>query len=185
MPNYRGVTIELHSQFDVDTLPEYFPYPGTYYTHRDITAPVPSAVSDLTSTCSVYVPVFPGSQFWLSYHVSPPVPEDQMYFFKLFINGNHIVSWSCGKQEGWKGKTMFGLFEREREDGRKIIEKRVLRFGPLDENGEWTDVDNAFDESAYLEIKVYRAHGRRRIARSVGAPEYVTTAHAQSEKGIE
>lgn len=80
---------------------------------------------------------------------------------------------------------MFGLFEREGEGGRKIVEKRVLSFAPPDGKGEWKSVEDALDEGAYLEIKVHRAHKRRRIAREAGVQEYATTEHAQSGKGIE
>jgi hypothetical protein len=184
MPTYRSINVELHSQFDVETIPEYCPRSQSYYAKQGVTATVPDLVDDANSTCSVYIPVLPGSQFWISHSISPPVPEDQLFLFKLFINSTYIVSWSCGKTEGWKGKTMFGLFEREAEEGHKRIEKRALHFtAPEQDGGEWKDVEDAFDENAFMEIRVHRAHGRKRIEKEVET--YATTEHAKTERGIQ
>ncbi|KAF2875637.1 hypothetical protein BDV95DRAFT_603048 [Massariosphaeria phaeospora] len=182
MPTYRGINVALHSQFDIETLPEYLPQPQAYYAEQGTTAKAPALIDDGSSTCCVYVPVLPGSQFWIGYSVSPPVPADQQFLFKLFINGAHIVSWSTGKDEGWKGKTMFALYERE-EGGKKRMERRVLCFTPSNrKNGEWKDVQDAFDEDARVEIRVHRAHGRRRVARQ--AEEFARSSHAQNGRGI-
>lgn len=185
MPTYRSINIQLHSQFDIEALPEYIPRPQSYYESQGIIATLPSLVDDRTSTCCVYVPVLPGSQFWISYSVSPPVPDEQHFLFKLFINGALIVSWSCGKNEKWKGKTMFGLFKGEDGNGgKKRIEKRALSFtSPDHEDGEWRDVENAFDPDAYMEIRVCRAHGRKRIGREL--EEYSKTPYGENVRGIE
>jgi len=184
MPTYRSINIELHSQFDIETFPEYRPRPQKHYAENGISGSIPRFIDEKTATCSVYVPVLPGSQFWIGYSVSPPVPEDQQFLFKLFINGAHIVSWSTGKEHSWKGKMMFGLYEREFEDGKKRIEKRVLCFTPPDrKTKKWTDVENAFDENTYMEIRVHRAHGSKRIERQV--EEYKNTDHGKSRRGIE
>ncbi|EAT80733.1 hypothetical protein HBI56_227900 [Parastagonospora nodorum] len=180
MPTYRSINIALHSQFDVETLPEYFPLPQKNYpdTHR-----VPKLIDETTSTCSVYIPVLPGSLFWIGYSVSPPVPVGQYFLFKLYINGAHIVSWSTGEEEEWKGKTMFGLYERpEDEDGRQRLEKRALRFTAMKDKKKWDDVEDVFDEKMCLEIRVLRAHGRKRIEREVES--YEKTEHAGKGKGI-
>jgi hypothetical protein len=184
MPKYRGVNIELHSQFDIETFPEYRPRLQDHYTEQGISGKVPSFTDEKTATCSVYIPVLPGSQFWIGYSVSPPVPEDQQFLFKLFINSAHIVSWSTDKEQNWKGKTMFGLYERECGDGRKRVEKRVLCFTPPDpKTKQWNDVSDAFDEESYMEIRVYRAHASKRTERQV--EEYKDTAHGKSRRGIE
>ncbi|KAF2259252.1 hypothetical protein CC78DRAFT_621214 [Lojkania enalia] len=185
MPTYRSINIELHSQFDVETIPEYCPRPQNYYTERSVYSRVPTLIDQEVSTISTYIPVLPGSQFWISYFISPPVPDEQHFFFKLFINNAHIVSWSCGKNDGWKGKTMFGLFEREEpEDGKKRFEKRVLRFTPPNKrDGEWEDIIDAFDQDAHLEIRVHRARGRRRVARET--EDSTKTPHGSDGRGIE
>jgi hypothetical protein len=185
MPIYRSINIALHSQFDVETLPEYYPLPQEHYTLRGITQTVPKLIDNASSTCSVYVPVLPGSTFWIGYSISPPVPDGHYFLLKLYINGAHIVSWSCGKEEGWKGKTMFALYERaEDEDGKKKVEKRVLVFtAPNNEDKTWNDVQDTFDENMRMEIKVHRAHGRKRVERDM--EEYEQTRHAKNAKGIE
>ncbi|CAO2653332.1 Nn.00g027430.m01.CDS01 [Neocucurbitaria sp. VM-36] len=184
MPNYRSINIALHSQFDVETLPEYYPAPRGDYLDRGITGFTPELISDDTSTCSVYIPVLPGSTFWISYSVSPPVPDGHYFLFKLYINGAHIVSWSAGREESWKGKTMFGLYERlEEEEGKMKVEKRVLCFTPPNKSdGKWNDVTDVFDESACVMIKVHRANGRKRREREM--EEYDKTQHARDVKGV-
>jgi hypothetical protein len=168
--HYRSIEVGLHSQFDIETLPEYRPDPNV------ITGFTSQFVEEKTSTSSVYILALPGSTFWIAYSVSPPVPEEHFFLFKLYINGAHIVSWSTGREEGWQGKTMFGLFDSpEDEDGRKRIEKRVLCFAAKD------DVDT-FDETARIEIRVHRADGRKRVERQT--EEYRNTEHAKNGGGI-
>jgi hypothetical protein len=185
MPTYRSINIALHSQFDVETLPEYLPPPQEYYSARGVVRIAPSLIDDATSTCSVYVPVLPGSTFWIGYSVSPPVPDDHFFLFKLYINNAHIVSWSTGKDEEWRGKTMFGLYERaEDEEGKRKVEKRVLSFTSPDKDGSaWNDVEDPFDERMSMEIRVHRAHGRKRIERELEV--YKKTQHGSVAKGME
>lgn len=184
MPNYRSIDISLHSQFDVDILPEYCPLPQYHYTERGIAYAVPEYVDDASSTCSLYVPVYPGSMFWISYSVTPPVPEGHYFLFKLYINGAHILSWSTGKDEEWKGKTMFGLYERpEDEEGKRRIEKRVLCFATDSDDPMWDLGKAAFDEKMRMEIRVHRAHGRKRMERELET--YSATQHASNARGIE
>ena len=183
MVDYRSITIELHSQYDIESLPEYSP--PTDFKSDETDGVVPLKVDRKSATRSTYVPVFPGSQFWISYCVNPPFPPDGVQFlFKLFINEEHIMNWSCGQEEEWKGKTVFGLYERENEeDGKKRIEKRVLCFTPpTRKTGEWEDVTNVLDAKAYIEIRVHRAHGRKRIAREM--EQYGSTPHAKNGRGI-
>ncbi|KAF2850189.1 hypothetical protein T440DRAFT_116401 [Plenodomus tracheiphilus IPT5] len=184
MPTYRSINISLHSQFDIETFPEYPPEPKENYLARGISGFVPTLIDDTSSTCSVYVPALPGSTFWISYSVEPPVPAGHYFLFKLYINGAHIVSFSTGKEDGWEGKTMFGLFERsEGVDNGKRMEKRVLCFTPPDRKDHmWKDVANVHDETARLEIKVHRANGRRRTERVF--EDYAKTPHAKNGKGI-
>ncbi|MCJ1315622.1 hypothetical protein MMC15_000942 [Xylographa vitiligo] len=75
-----------------------------------------------------------------------------MYYFKLSLNGDHVASWGCGKQEGYAGKTMFGLY-RGAEGG---IERRAFSFAEQDGPGKGPHGET-------MEIKVYRAKGRKKI----------------------
>ena len=56
------------------------------------------------------------------------------------------MSWSTGREEGWRGTSMFGLFAAGEGRG---LEKRVLCFG-------------AGGEEGCVEVRVHRAGGRRR-----------------------
>ncbi|KAF2824868.1 hypothetical protein CC86DRAFT_456841 [Ophiobolus disseminans] len=184
MPEYRSITFALHSPFAVEAIRELEPLPQEHYTSRGIVRTVPKVVDEGSSTCSVYVPATPGSIFWISYSVSPPVPDGHYFLFKLYVNGTHIVSWSTGKEQEWQGKTMFGLYNRpEDEEGRKRVEKRVLSFtSPDEQSKKWDDVKDPFEDKMRMEIKVHRAHGRVRIDRQM--EEYSKTAHAHDAKGI-
>lgn len=185
MPIYRSIKVVLHSQLDVDKLQEFFPEPRAVYAARGIHEFIPELVDEKTSTCSVYVPILPGSLFWISYSVFPPVPKGQFFVFKLSVNDTHVVTWSTGKDEGWKGKTMFGLFEdTSNKSGRVRVQKRALRFTPCTgrASADQGSID-VFDKKARIEIKVNRAHSRRRIERQVEI--YGQTQLAQSSCAIE
>jgi hypothetical protein len=178
MPTYRGIGIELRSQFDVKSIPEYIPIAQSYYDKRGILEAAPLFTDTETTTCNVYIPFWAGSQFWINYQVEPPVPEGQYFLFKLFIDGSPIVDWSCGRREEWRGKTMFGLFETRGDDGKKRIEKRVFRFTKRKGNPE-----DAFDPDMNMEIRVYRACARKRISRE--ARPYQGSSNAYDEQGVE
>ena len=97
------MTISLTSQFDMLTIPEYYPpsVPPDPFTES------PTFVDKSTSCISVYIPTYPSSQFWLSYKAAAPHPVGATYYyFKLFINGRCVVSWGCGKEEGYKSLTV-------------------------------------------------------------------------------
>ncbi|EUC28449.1 hypothetical protein COCCADRAFT_109110 [Bipolaris zeicola 26-R-13] len=179
--HHCSVDITLHSQLDIEKLPEYHPDPRD---DHGITRFMPKPFESKTSTCSVFVPALPGTAFWISYAVSPPVPDEHYFFFKLYIDGAHIVSWSTGKAEGWRGKTMFGLFESpEDAEGVKRIEKRVLCFAPPRENDTHRiGMVDILDETACVEIRVHRAHARKRIQRQVEM--YEDTQHAKEGRRI-
>ena len=80
---------------------------------------------------------------------------------------------------------MFGLYEGEdSQDGRKRIEKRVLRFSAPDyADGAWKDVPDAFDPASNLEIRVHRASGRKRVGWET--EKYLETPHGLNPRGIE
>lgn len=92
MPTYRSISLVLHSQFDIQSLPKYYPLPQEHYTFHGIARTVPKYVDDVSSTCSVYIPVLPGSTFWIGYSVSAPVPKGYYFLFKLYINGAHVLN---------------------------------------------------------------------------------------------
>ena len=159
MPTYRSITTSLVSQFDICNIPEFTPPAAP----NDPFSTPPPLVDIHRSLVSVYIPIYPESQFWLSYSISPPNPPKLLYYFKLYINGRHIVSWGCGADDDFRGKTMFGLFDSTRIDGnvrRSFYERRVLCF-----TSEAETVQNGVSDSlsGLMEIKVFRSKGRKRI----------------------
>ena len=144
MPTYRGIRLTLHSQFDILPLPEYTLPPDSPLTATE-DAEVPG----------VLTPFLPGSHFWLSYAIAPPVPASQFFLFKMRVDGKKVVSWCAGGEEGYEGKVVCGLFEGD--DG-AWVERRAFRFA-MGGGGE--------DERGCIEVDVHRAGGRRRVARRV------------------
>lgn len=158
MPTYRSITTSLVSQFDILIIPEYEPPK----TPIDPFLNAPTLINHDHSLVSVYIPTYPSSQFWLCYSIAPPYPPKMLYYFKLYINKTHIVSWGCGEEDGYEGKTMFGLFDPGPSSSKlSQIERRVLCFAPENNNGNQLTSDNLSD---VLEVKVFRSKGRKRMA---------------------
>ncbi|KAG7008755.1 hypothetical protein G7Y79_00004g013390 [Physcia stellaris] len=148
MPTYRSITISITSQFDICQLPEYAPPTSI----DDPFSTVPTLLDPELSLVSVYLPTYPSSQFWLRYSIAPPYPPKAIYYFKLFLNKKCVVSWGCGEDDGYRGKTVFGLYDSGgRWDGESTVERRMLCF---------SGSENPDD---VMEIKVYRAKGRQRV----------------------
>ena len=159
MPTYRSITISLISQFDILTIPEFAPPT----TPTDPFSNAPTLINPDHSLVSVYVPTYPSSQFWLSYSISPPHPPKLLYYFKLYLNGNPVVSWGCGEDDDYRGKTMFGLFKPGRTSSltkSATLERRVLCFSPDVTALDHLALDNLSD---VMEIKVFRSKARKRF----------------------
>jgi len=72
---------------------------------------------------------------------------------------------------------MFGLFESpENKEGKGFVERRSLFFSDAKKS-----VGN--DPTAYMEIRVHRANGRKRVTRQL--EEFEKTFHAKHGRGIE
>lgn len=145
MPTHNNITLSLRSSAH-ETMP-LLEYPPPPHQHQP---------ADPTQT-SVYVAASPGLGFWIAYHVKPPVPPGTAFFvFKLLMEGRHVVTWAVGEEDGWRGKTMFGLFENNAWKGG--MEKRAFAFA----NAR----DGATDgESGIMEVRVMRASARKRVQR--------------------
>lgn len=151
MPTYRSITISLVSQFDIMSIPEYAPPTAPKHS----TPNLPVLINPEHSLVSVYIPTYPSSQFWISYSISPPHPPRALYYFKLFLHGSCVVSWGCSEEDGYRGRTMFAMFDTgEIDKDQALLERRALSFG--------VETVNATD-TKFMEIKVYRSKGRKRI----------------------
>lgn len=159
MPSYRSITTSLVSQFDLWHIPEFNPPEAP----KDPFTTVPTLVDTDHGVVSVYIPMYPESQFWLYYDISPPNPLKLLYYFKLYINGRHIVSWGCGAENDFQGKTMFGIFNSGQiyeNNPKSFFERRVLCFSPVGGSVQSKVLDSLND---VIEIKVFRSKGRKRI----------------------
>ncbi|PPJ54199.1 hypothetical protein CBER1_01126 [Cercospora berteroae] len=159
MPEQRGISICLQSQYDALSLPE-FPAPVPTASRNPSLLPhKPNYESDQTGIVEAYTPIYPGSQFWIVFRCSQPAEEIRYYYFKLFLGGKCVLSWGCGEKNGWNGRVGFGIFESSGDDlaGYPLLEKRAFVF-PRETN-----------EGGSFDIRVYRAIGRKRQDRPIKA----------------
>lgn len=155
MPVYQGIKISVISQYGAQALPEYSP--SRIFDHSTLApAPndLPALLDSTTRTATVYVPIFPNSVFWFRYHVWAPVAN--LFYFKAYMNGQHLVSWGTGEADNFKGKVMFGLFRSSRSE---LLPERVLLAFSNDISLDGHASIPPGRES--LEIRVYRSRGRR------------------------
>ncbi|RMY56363.1 hypothetical protein D0863_13001 [Hortaea werneckii] len=119
-------------------------------------------------TAHVSIPIYASSQFWIVYACPEPSfgirPENNVkvryFFFKLLVRGQCIVSWGCGEQQGWQGKTMFGLVNSGSDfERRRGVEKMGFFFPPY--SSEAYDGSECADTVAF-EVQVFRSWARRR-----------------------
>lgn len=161
MPEQRGISISLQSQYDALSLPE-FPAPvpaasasGGLLSHKTNHEP------DQPDIAEAYTPIYPGSQFWIVFCCREPAAETRYYYFKLFLGGKCVLSWGCGEKNGWSGRVGFGIFESSGDDlaGYPLLEKRAFVFPNMRET----------NEGGSFEIRVYRATARKRQDRPIKA----------------
>ncbi|KAK0783597.1 hypothetical protein LTR59_011733 [Friedmanniomyces endolithicus] len=207
MPTTRGISFSLLSQYDARALPESpLPIldqvtgrpqvrveakderPGPRRQDEDGTVDQ----DEQTHITAVTIPIYPGSQFWMSYRCPrPPAPlppsstsetatandnSFRFWYFKVFAAGRGgkdvcLVSWGVGEREEWSGKTVLALFEGRR---RGDLEKRGFFFAAAGARGGYgggggvEGVGGAVGE-AMLEVRVYRSWARKRERSSGGA----------------
>ncbi|KXS95628.1 hypothetical protein AC578_3563 [Pseudocercospora eumusae] len=171
MPSYRGIHVSLQSQYDALVLPEYAP-PAAVPAEQTA-----KAATDSNQVAEAYVPMYAGSQFWILYNcprpevASPPEDTTKFYYFKLAVNGKVVLSWGCGAENNFSGRTNFGLYGREVQGYGTVVEKRGF-FCPAGK-----DVDRKGMIADSFEIRVFRAKGRRRVEPSY---EQCTTTDSKS-----
>jgi len=99
--------------------------------------------------------------------------EVKFVYFKLLVNGQQTVEWGVWarrdgvkEEEGArKGKVMFALFQR-RDKQVKALEKRGFFFqGRVGDDEDVDDEADCKEEEGVIEVRVYRARGRRRVGR--------------------
>ncbi|KAK5003827.1 hypothetical protein LTR28_009685, partial [Elasticomyces elasticus] len=194
MPTFAGITIELRSQYDLMTIPE-FAAPPTHPHHAahertispperspDIRASNPNQPTTTTTAsppprlASVYIPIYASSQFWICYSVDAPQPQSPLYYFKLRVCGAEVVSWGVGAEDGFSGRTVFVPYDGASDSlGRAVVEKRGLFFA-----GGGSGVGGC------LEIRVFRCRQRKRVPREIERFRTSPFARVQAaESGID
>jgi hypothetical protein len=149
MVKYRGIEINVISQFDIRKLPEYSHSPTPSKSpYDDPFQAAPNSRPYPVASCSI--PIHPGSQIWFEYAVDGPHPPNAAYFFKLLINDVVVTSWDCTAKHGFHGKMMYNLVC----EGRQGFSRQALRFSDGVEGSEKDDV---------VQINVYRIEKRVKI----------------------
>jgi hypothetical protein len=175
MPLYRGINVKLHTPFSLKGLPEIAPT-----ANISDSSPARHFVEESRCCVSVFVPVMPQANFWISYNVEePPTEPGVFYVFKLLVNGEQLVTWCCGEEEGWKGKTMFSLYDAGQEDaiGGAGMQKMCFHFHKhMDESSEEDSPDKEasqlpIEQERCVEVRVCRANIKIRTPRALGKCE--------------
>ncbi|KAI1079257.1 hypothetical protein F5B20DRAFT_544209 [Whalleya microplaca] len=185
MPSFRGVELSIVAGSEAKKLPEY-PHPDGSSVrlmrvgpglddlrNRGRTSP-PSSDADPTRQkkvnprVSVYVPSGSGEQFWLRYNVSQSSPPSKFVFFKMFMNGQHTVSWGIDTSKCSSGNVTRTLYEpgdrwADKNGGAGLgmfvgIETRYFHFMP------GLDKQSVAEDGGLIEVHVFRCRGRKRIA---------------------
>ena len=95
----------------------------------------------------------------------PAVVESQWYYFKLFLNGRHVTSWGTDCHKNPKGQVMRGLFEpsdRWNYKSAGIVYKNMGTESRPFIFAQETDTGSAATDGGVIEVRVFRALGRRR-----------------------
>jgi hypothetical protein len=191
MPMLNGISIELHCQQGPTyggPIEEFAPRPTESTDPGDQF--MPAIYDHATRTVSVFIPIFPMQQFWLIYSTQPPKPDNDtmlraatgdstdnpynrhsspstanlFYVFKLFAGSDELATWSCGPEQEWHGKTVFGMFDTSTSTSGKGLQKRIMTFGS---QGPQISGDLAAqsDVDRKIEVRVYRADRALRVPR--------------------
>ncbi|TLD19566.1 hypothetical protein PspLS_09544, partial [Pyricularia sp. CBS 133598] len=118
------------------------------------------------------------TKFFFDYRVTkippstPEAPETKYLFFKVFINGRHIVAWGIDLRKVTSGSAYRALYGPGRhyqhfsEDGKTVmtqpgIEARYFWFlSDAGSMGQNSSVKSVADDGGLIEVQVFRAKGR-------------------------
>lgn len=107
---------------------------------------------------------YTGMRFFVKYTIEPPHPEGQLFYFKLFMNGRHISSWGVNPRTNPSGQVLRGLFAADDSDQSQT----TLRHGGIESRpflfAQAVDGKSAADDGGLIEIRIFRACGRKRRA---------------------
>ncbi|TGO23425.1 hypothetical protein BPAE_0133g00240 [Botrytis paeoniae] len=184
MPAHKGIKLHIISQWELKMHPE-FPHPeSTQFTfrspkldkeafeghgHSPATKSNDSKADRLlgrqSSIISVYIPSASGSRFFIRYNVGGAADQGPWFYFKLYMNGRHVTSWGTNTKNRPSGQVMRALFEPgvewDYKEGKTTYKNPGTEYRPFFFSQEDGDCAAA-DDGGLIEIKVFRAHGRKR-----------------------
>ncbi|KAF7949192.1 hypothetical protein EAE96_008360 [Botrytis aclada] len=184
MPAHKGIKLHIISQWELKMHPE-FPHPeSTQFTFRSPKLDKeafeghghsPAAKSNdskadrllgrQSSIISVYIPSASGSRFFIRYNVGGAADQGPWFYFKLYMNGRHITSWGTNTKNRPSGQVMRALFEPgvewDYKEGKTTYKNPGTEYRPFFFSQEDGDCAAA-DDGGLIEIKVFRARGRKR-----------------------
>ncbi|KAI1497137.1 hypothetical protein F5X99DRAFT_31939 [Biscogniauxia marginata] len=189
MPYFRGIEVSIIASYEAQKLPEY-PHPDGSSVrlmrtgaaledlrnrdHSSLSSASPGSTDadptrqkKINPRVSVYIPSLPGEQFWLRYIVNQSPPPSRCIFFKMYMNGRHIVSWGIDTNNRSTGSVTRALYEPgDRwgdaaggfEMGTVGIETRYFHFML------GLDKKSIAEDGGLIEVQVFRCKGRKRVA---------------------
>ena len=87
------------------------------------------------------------------------------------------MSWGCSEDDGYKRKTMFGLFDSGKTSPKRpVLQRRALCFAAEDDDDAAKYAADNLDQ--VMEVRVFRSRGRKRIRPEIG--EYVESERKQA-----
>lgn len=106
-----------------------------------------------------------GSRFFVRYNVGEAADQCKWFYFKLYMNGRHVTSWGTNTKKRPSGQVMRALFEPDAtwdyQDGNTTYKNPGIEYRPLFFSQE-NEGRTAGNDGGLIEIKVFRARGRRR-----------------------
>ncbi|KAI0598121.1 hypothetical protein F4775DRAFT_556583 [Biscogniauxia sp. FL1348] len=195
MPYFRGIELSIIASYEAQSLPEY-PHPDGSSVRllrtgaaledlQDADRPSlqPSASSGSTDTdptrqkkvnprVSVYIPSLPGEQFWLRYSVNQSPPPSRCIFFKMYMNGRHIVSWGVDTNNRTSGSVTRALYEPGDRWGDTAAGLQVGTVGIETRYFHFMlglDKKSVAEDGGLIEVHIFRCRGRKRVAAKLDA----------------
>ncbi|CAK7233090.1 Oxidoreductase NAD-binding domain-containing protein 1 [Sporothrix bragantina] len=188
MPCFRGIDLSIVAASDHSVFPE-FPHPdgssvrlgglqSSRYSGAVFLSPrrlkkTGGSLSDdaqrhADPKFSVYIPSAPDTNFYFRYIIGQAPMGHRYLFFRVAINGRHVVSWGVDLAESLVGAAHQALFEpsayyQYTDNGVVMtqygIESRCFRFVTYG-----SGIASIPDDGGLIEVQVFRAKSRARRA---------------------
>ncbi|KAI5919101.1 hypothetical protein F4810DRAFT_520724 [Camillea tinctor] len=193
MPSFRGIELSVIASHEAQKVPEY-PHPDassvrllrTSTTLEDLqdghhsswrpssgnTDTDPTRQKKVNPRVSVYIPSLPGEQFWLRYSVNQSPPPSRCIFFKMYMNGRHIVSWGIDTNNRTSGSVTRALYEAGDRWGDAVTSLELETVGIETRYFHFMlglDKQSVAEDGGLIEVQIFRCKGRKRVAAKLDA----------------